>query len=64
MSWFDILCIGVAYALLVVLAFAAPFVILFFVRATTMMRTALILGARALVLMALHGVALLEGLGL
>ena len=68
MSWFDILCIGVTYGLLLLLAFAAPVVMLLFVRlfvpASTMLRTAMVMGAMALGLMALYGVALLEGLAL
>jgi hypothetical protein len=47
-SWFDTLCIGVAYGLLMVLAFAAPFVILLFVRASTMLRIAMVISAMAL----------------
>jgi hypothetical protein len=62
MTWFDILCIGAAYGLLLLLAFAAPFVILLFVRASRMLRITMIVGAMALGLMALYGVALLEGL--
>ncbi len=57
----DVLCIGVLYGLLVVLASAAPFVILFFVRASAMLRIAMVISAVALGLMALYGVVLLEG---
>ncbi len=62
MSWFDILCIGAAYGLLLLLAFAAPFVILLFVRASAILRIVMVMSAMALGSMALYGVALLEGL--
>ena len=62
MTWFDILYIAAAYGLLLLLAFAAPLVILLFVRASRMLRSAMVVSAMALGLMALYGVALLEGL--
>jgi hypothetical protein len=62
MTWFDILCIGAAYGLLLLLAFAAPFVILSFVRASTILRIVMVTSAMAFGLMALYGVALLEAL--
>ena len=61
MTWFDILCISAAYGLLLLLAFAAPFVMLLFVRASTMLWIAMVISAVVLGLMALHGVTLLEG---
>ncbi len=59
LTWFDILCVGAAYGLLLLLAFAAPFVMLLFVRASTMLRIAMVISAVVLGLMALYGVALL-----
>jgi hypothetical protein len=60
--WFDILCVGAAYGLLLLLAFAAPFVLLLFVRASPRLRIVMVMSATVFVLMALYGVALLSDL--
>ena len=50
------------YGLLLLLAFAAPFVLLLFVRASARQRIVMVMSATAFVLMALYGVALLSDL--
>ena len=62
MTWFDILCVGAAYGLLLLLAFAMPLVFLLFVRASTILRIVMVMSATVFVLMALYGVALLSDL--